>query len=126
MIKKLLLIGVFLLLGGCHQADIAEDIETKYLQQAESIMVDLQAQAYEEVAQQFSQFYLTVDTAQQIEEGWEMMAVKYGELQKIDRYIVTPVNDFYLVKIIVNYENYKAQFTMTFLPNGKLAGLYFR
>lgn len=126
MIKKLLLIGVFLLLGGCSNTDVIDSEKDELIQQAEIIMEDLQAKNYEAIANKFSQFYLTKDTAKAIQEGWESQSTIYGEFIEVDRYIVTPLKDYMIVKIIVNYEQYKAQFTMTFLSNGKLAGVFFR
>ena len=126
MIKKLLLIGVFLLLGGCSNTDIMDSEKDELIQQAEVIMEALQAKDYDAIAEQFSQFYRTSSTAELIQEGWETLPTEYGEFLNVDQYIVTSLKDYKVVKIIVNYEQYKAQFAITFLSNGKLAGVFFR
>lgn len=126
MKKWYIIICCFFLIA-CNAQELTEK-EQRILEKAQQVMLDLQEHNYEAIADEFSMFTHNSkqEIAEIIQDGWEMMSEKYGELMIVDRYQVNAMDSEYEVKIITNHENYKAQLSIVFLENEKIIGLYLK
>ena len=125
--KKLILLICCMFLCACTNQSYTKE-EEALIQKAETIMHQLQKEEFERIASEFSILISpsSGNVAAAIQQGWEAVPQEYGKFLGVDHYVILHLKDATEVKIIVNYEHYKAQFTMAFLNNGKLAGLFFK
>lgn len=101
--------------------------EQQLITKAEQMMAYLQNEEYDKIAKEFSILAgPNQSLASIIKEAWESIPAEYGDFLGVDRYTIIHLKSISEVKIIANYENYKVQFSISFLSNGKISGFYFR
>lgn len=125
--KKIIIIACCLLLNACSTKPYTDE-EKQLIVKVEQMIEHLQQKQYDEIAKEFSILAKNPqdDIASIIKEGWESTSAEYGTFLGIDRYIFLHLKSGCEVKVIVNYEHYKAQFSINFLSNGKIAGFFFK
>lgn len=127
MIKKLFSIILCLVcMSGC-QKHVDKNIKAELINKAEDIMQKMQNHQYEKVIEQGATIFRIQVSAKQLESGWNSIPDVYGKYLGIDRAIITELApNGYRIVIVVNFEKYKAQYTMAFDDELKLIGIFFK
>lgn len=124
--RKLCILFCGFLLCACSAKTYTRE-EQQLISKAEQIMVYLQNEEYDKIAKEFSILAgPNHKLGSVIKAGWESIPAEYGDFMGVDRYTIIHLKTGSEVKIIANYENYKIQFSISFLSNGKISGLHFR
>lgn len=113
-------------MSGC-QKHVDKNIKAELINKAEDIMQKMLNHQYEKVIEQGATIFRIQVSAKQLESGWNSIPDVYGKYLGIDRAIITELApNGYRIVIVVNFEKYKAQYTMAFDDELKLIGIFFK
>lgn len=124
--KKLGLCLLLLLLQGCTKQNIDPTVENELKNKAETVVEQINQDRFEQIVEEASVTFQLNATADFLKQEWEKIPDVYGKYLGIDKYYIRKLDYLYQVKVIINYENYKAQYTLGYDENLKLIGVFFK
>ncbi|MDB8793858.1 DUF3887 domain-containing protein [Romboutsia sp. 1001216sp1] len=130
MKKMKMLLLVFLtgvVLGGCTTSKLSESYDEELLKEyAQGIVNMICNDEYSKVIDKMSENLKTQINAEQLKEAWQPMKDKLGKFKSINKEELIGNEDLATVVEVVEFDNGKAQFTITYNEDMKLEGLYMK
>lgn len=123
------LIGISLV--GCTSSKLSEDFDESKVKSSSQEIVQMFCKGdYDKIVDQMSDKMKSAINAEQLKEAWDPMQGKLGEFKSISKEAAVGKEiegeDVATVVEIVEFENGKAQFTITYNKDMKLEGLFIK
>lgn len=126
---KVILIIVLLgfIMIGCSDKSISEDYDEENLKSDALEVVNMLCEGkYGEIVKNMSSTMQEQIDDKKLETVWEPIEDKLGEFKEVSKEVITEKDGLAIVGLVGDFENGKAQFTITFNKEGVLEGLYIK
>ncbi len=125
ILLMVLLVGV--ILGGCSSSKLSDAYnEDELKKDAQRIVSMICNEEYDKVIDQMSDNIKGKISAEQLKEVWQPIKEKVGSFKSIEKEGVIGKDGLATVVEVAEFENGKAQFTITYNEDMKLEGLYIK
>ncbi len=125
ILLMVLLVGV--ILGGCSSSKLSDAYnEDELKKDAQGIVSMICNEEYDKVIDQMSDNIKGKISAEQLKEVWQPIKEKVGSFKSIEKEGVIGKDGLATVVEVAEFENGKAQFTITYNEDMKLEGLYIK
>lgn len=126
---KVLLVIMLTCIGivGCSSSklDPAYD-EEKLKSDSQGIVHMFCNEEYDKIVEKMTKDMESSITSDKLKEVWEPLKTKLGKFESISKEAVVGKQDLATVVVLAEFENGKAQFTITYNKDMKLEGLYIK
>ncbi|WP_373600473.1 DUF3887 domain-containing protein [Paraclostridium bifermentans] len=125
ILLMVLLVGVILV--GCSSSKLSDAYnEDELKKDAQGIVSMICNEEYDKVIDQMSDNIKGKISAEQLKEVWQPIKEKVGSFKSIEKEGVIGKDGLAIVVEVAEFENGKAQFTITYNEDMKLEGLYIK
>lgn len=112
---------------GCSDKSISEAYDEEDLKSDALEVVNMLCEGkYSEIVNDMSSTMQEQIDDKKLEDVWEPIEDKLGEFKDVSKEVITEKDGLAVVGLVGDFENGKAQFTITFNKDGVLEGLYIK
>lgn len=112
---------------GCSDKSISEAYDEENLKSDALEVINMLCEGkYSEIVNDMSITMQEEIDDKKLEDVWEPIEDKLGEFKDVSKEVITEKDGLAVVVLVGDFENGKAQFTITFNKDGVLEGLYIK